>query len=98
MRRTPTEPLRLFAFSALSGTALALLLLGVWAIASGTGPLLITTAHALGAVMLVSALSGLFGCAAFATRLGMDEHRPGGGLLLRRTAPARAPRRSPNDG
>jgi hypothetical protein len=84
MRHQPTHPLlRLLAAPLASGIVLALTLVVAWASASGTAALLFTTAEGLGAVMLITALSGLLGCAVFGTSLGSQEHASGSGLPLR---------------
>ncbi len=72
----------MIAAAAATGTAAALLFVGAWIWASGPAiaALLFGTSNALGAVMLVAALSGLFSCAAFATALALDERTPGRGI------------------
>lgn len=87
MRHRPNDSLvHLIAAAALSGVVLAFVLVMGWAAATDTGALLFTTAHGLGAVMLVLALSGLIGCAAFGTGLVLDEGSGSGGLPSHRLA------------
>ena len=80
-------PARHFAAPAVLGGALSVVLVGgLAALGHGRpdGPLL-AIEHGLGAVMLILALAGLFGCAAFGTGLslaGEEEPRSGSGRAV----------------
>jgi hypothetical protein len=84
--------LRLIACPAATGAATAVGFVGAFAWVSGpdTVRLLFATSHGLGAAMLIAALAGLFGCAAFATLVALEAPRTGRGLA--QPCPARISR------
>jgi hypothetical protein len=81
-RRHAAATARLFAAPAALGGALSVVLVGgLTALGDSRpdGPLL-AIEHGLGAVMLILAFAGLFGCAAFGTGLSLaEEKEPRGG-------------------
>ena len=78
-----------FAGPVMVGPAVAVVFVCAWALASGANlaALLFSTANGRGALMLCTALAGLFACAALATSFSLCDENP---RLRRKTVRALA--------